>query len=146
MSTVYDDALDIVVARLSGSPALTANVRRTHRVTVPREDSDALYVVEDDDKPGKSHGDCTTEHESGFVVRVLIRMDDYVDRAAELKEGVMQRLNPTAAGMPAYPTGVVIEPRAIRMDTESADQDVTRIDMAFWLKYQSAYWSLEAEA
>lgn len=144
MSTVYDDTLDIVLQRLSGSPALADNVRRTHRVAVPREDSDAIYVVEDDDEPGKSSGTCSTDHRAGFTVRVLIRADEYVARAKALKEGVLQRLNPEAAGMPAYPTGVVIEQPKVRMDTEGADADVTRIDMAFPMTYRSGYWSLAA--
>ncbi len=142
--TVYDLAMAVVLARLAGSPSVTGEVRRTHLTNVPRDATPRTHIVDGHDQPQKASNGCRTQHDAEFTVRLFLRSDDPWDDAADLKEYVMDRLNPDAVGMPAYPVGVCPYLRRVLPRTEVADLDVLQVDMTFAFDYVSGYWSLSA--
>lgn len=138
--------MQAVLARLKGPTPMVANIRRTHRTVVTRANAPAVHLVDGTDTPGGLHGDCYTDRELGFTVRVFERDDDAYTSVDAMKRQVMARLHPESTAYAAYPHNGVLKAGRITPDQEIADQDALTVDMEFSFSYKAASWSLEIEA
>lgn len=132
--------MQAVLARLEGSPALDATVKRSHRTTVTREDAPMIHLVDGDDVPEDSDGDCDKARTKHFTVSVFVRSDTGASAADALVLAVNDRLNPADA----YGDGVRLRQGPITPDEEIADEDAVRIDMKFRFLYNAPGWNLDA--
>lgn len=139
MSNTFDTTLAGVLARLRAAPAIRvapskapASVQRSHLIPTA---GDAVHVLDGSDAPSSKR----CEREGAFTIRLVVRSDLGPAAVGALKVEVMRRLNPEVA---PYPDGVVLSPGKITPDTEIADTDATRVDMAFTFCYAAREWTL----
>lgn len=138
MSTIAETLMVAGFARIDSSPALCDNVRRTHRVHVTREEAPAIYWIDGKDEPTGKLSECSRTRRKHFTVSVFGRDDDGVTPFDSLVEAVNDRLMATP-----FDSGITCHQGAIEPDTEIADTDASRIDMAYWFEYEAAPgWSL----
>lgn len=140
MQSLAYDVIEAVVARLRASPALIAGdqqdrIRHTHRTALPREQCPAIRVYESLNEPA-TRGGCSPRRIT-FTVAIVVR-DDYAHAPAdELAIAVLQRLSPSAPGMPVYPHEARIEAVRIRYEDENADADVRTIEIGCTAQYDA---------
>lgn len=137
--STYDDVLENVLARLKAPPrTLVPNVesiRRKQRTPLPRAASPGWDLIDGSDEPS---GNC--DRKGAFTVSVVTRSDAGPLVAAPHKIEVMRRLSPLSG--PAYPNGVTMKAGRIASNTETADADVTELNMEFSFTYPASIWAL----
>lgn len=124
MSSVAADVLAVVVERLRASPSIgvdSGSIRCDHRTPVDRDAAPAVHVIADEDalvdaKCGRRRFD--------FRVVASVRSDAGTAELDDLLVEVMARIDPSTAGLDAYPSGVRIKATRIRYDQQEADSDV----------------------
>lgn len=149
MSTIAEDLMIAVLARLTGPTPVVAGsnrVRRHHRTIVPRDAAPAVHLVDGIDEPRKGSNDCRTDREFAFTVRLFVRDDEGFPAADPVKALVMTRLDPEAPEYSPYPHKARIVCGRITPDAEIADQDSLAIDMEFTFHYCAARWTLSEAA
>ena len=140
MSSIYELTLSEALQRLLASPSLVPNpsrVRRDHRTALPKDDAEAVYVIDGIDKPisGKR-----CEREATFRVAIIVRGDSPYERLDELKVEIVRRLSPSTA---SYESAVALDPPGpISVDSQIADADATRIDIEMRFCYAAPEWTL----
>jgi hypothetical protein len=113
------------------------SIARSHLIPRTREACPAVFVVDGPDGPS---GRC--QRTGNFTIALLVRSDLGPAAAAVLKGEVVRRLSPAAGG---YPNGVELSLGRIRVDTELADTDATRVDIELSFCYAAPEWTLGEE-
>lgn len=143
--TIYNATMAAALARLKAGPALVknTNVRRARQTIVPPEQCPAVRLIDGRDRALKNHGDCSTEREAEFTVRIIVAGNDdaTIASAWTIAQTVLTRLSPLVT---AYAAGVTVEAGDIQPDHELADADFYALDMDFSVRYVAGFWSLEA--
>lgn len=141
MTSGYETVMALLLAGLKASPPLVPNVgniRRAHRTAVPKEKAPAIHLIDDDDTRDK--GDKCGNHEARFTISVFVRSDDGASPADPYKRSAVARVRSTA-----LPNGCKVNPPTrVRIDTETADTDASRVDIDFTFTYATGDpWSLD---
>jgi hypothetical protein len=144
--TLYEQTMQAMLSRLQGAPPLVGNIRRSHKVIIPRGDAPAVYLAESDDEPVDRAGNCDTQRRFEPVVRVFVRDDDGYATMDAIVADVVARLDPQTQGGAAYPAGVRLELVRLAVDEDIADADVLRRDVHIAATYTAGYWTLDAPA
>ena len=144
MATIAETVMQAILARLMGSPALEAEVRRSHRIPVTRDAAPAVHVVDGRDVPTPARNDCRTDRTKGFTVSVYVRDDAGASAADALVQAINERLDPIDAAQTPYPSGAVLRQLSIIPSEEIADGDAVQIDMEFEFDYATSGWRLDA--
>lgn len=149
MSSIRETILAESFARLTATPLTgvdASDVRRLHRTPVNRDNSSAVHQVDgDDDRRSGVAGSknvCAQPREVAWKVSIYARSDvaGHLTVDALMLE-VLHRMNPATA---AWPRGVIVQYGTISYDNEVADEDVSKLDIAFTAGYQTPEWQLDA--
>lgn len=132
----------ILVAALDALQTPTpvaVNVRRSHRVPVTREQGDTVHLVDGEDRKADGGGLRCGKRRLHFTTAIFVRSDD-AGAADPYSILIVERFNAAS-----WPAGAVIgPPDRITIDTEIADEDLTKVDIEWSATYQTAgEWSLE---
>lgn len=142
-STIADDLMDEVVARLRGYSGIGVDVeqiRRDHRTVLARDQCPAIHVIDGTEDPKNGKG-CRCDVSFAFRVAIFVRDDAGYAAAAAIKVPVMAALDPTVGS--GYGHNARLNRGRITSDQEIADADSLRVDMEFQFRYETAEWRLD---
>lgn len=143
MASVAAGVLAAVVARLRADPSIgvaAESIRCDHRTPVDRDAAPAVHVIADED--ALVDGKCGRRR-LDFRVVASVRSDAGTAELDDLLVEVMARLDPSTAGLDAYPSGVRIKAPRIRFDQQDADADVHEAAISCSAEYETGdEWTL----
>lgn len=135
-----------IMDRLTAAPAFgipVERIKRAHRTAVTRANSPAVHVIEGAARL-REQKRCDWQWEMTGTIAVFVRDDEGVSAADPFILEIVRRINPET-GTP-YSNQVRLELVAIEPDTEIADEDATRVNIEFAIKFGLARWTLDTPA
>lgn len=136
MSSIGESIMVAVYARLTGSPSLSATVKRSHRTLVTRDSAPMVHLIDGADTP-REQKNCRTARTKAFTVGVFVRSDSGASAADALVVAINERLDGWSG------PGDLKQGR-IAPDEEIADLDAVFIGMEFTCDYNTSGWALDA--
>lgn len=146
MSSIAETAWAEMFARLTATafPGVAlASIRRKRRTQVTRENAPAIHLIEGQGKVNEDKS-CDWRWEMDGTIAIFVRDDNGLEAADPFMVEAVKRINPEIA--PAYSNSMRLELLRIGPSTETADEDATRVDIDFRLKFGARRWTLDVPA